>query len=170
MGGIKPEPVEILGLLEGLAAEAEGLARAGGNEFDFSPGPGLPPQLLVDAKRLRQVLINLLDNAAKFTQGGRVEFKVDVNQGPVPVTLIFSVRDTGPGMSASQLAVVFEPYRRADESAGFPGLGLGLAIARAIVEAHHGQITATDLSQRGGGAEFTLRLPRGTPPAIDPTE
>lgn len=161
LGGIKPEPVEILGLLEGLAAEAEGLARAGGNEFDFSPGPGLPPQLLVDAKRLRQVLINLLDNAAKFTQGGRVEFKVDVNQGPVPVTLIFSVRDTGPGMSASQLAMVFEPYRRANESAGFPGLGLGLAIARHWAERMGGEIVADSVP--GQGTTMRVLLPVDLP-------
>jgi signal transduction histidine kinase len=161
LGGIKPEPVEILGLLDGLAAEAEGLARAGGNEFDFSPGPGLPPLLLVDAKRLRQVLINLLDNAAKFTQGGRVEFKVDVNQGPVPVTLIFSVRDTGPGMSASQLAMVFEPYRRADESAGFPGLGLGLAIARYWVERMGGEIVADSVP--GQGTTMRVLLPVSLP-------
>ena len=161
LGGVKPEPVEILGLLEGLAAEAEGLARAGGNEFDFSPGPGLPPQLLVDAKRLRQVLINLLDNAAKFTQGGRVEFRAEVEPGPVPATLIFTVRDTGPGMSPSQLAMVFEPYRRADESAGFPGLGLGLAIARYWAERMGGEILADSVP--GQGTTMRVLLPVSLP-------
>lgn len=160
-GGIRPEPVELLGLLEVLAAEAEGLARAGGNEFVFSCGTGLPPQVLVDAKRLRQVLINLLDNAAKFARGGRVEFRVDAVTGPATAALTFTVSDTGIGMSAEQLAEVFEPYRRAESSSGLPGLGLGLAIARHWVECMGGTIRVD--SAPGQGTTMKVLLPLGLP-------
>lgn len=164
LGGIRPEPVELLGLLEGLAAEAEGLARAGGNEFVFSFGPGLPPQVLVDAKRLRQVLINLLDNAAKFARGGLVEFQVDAATSSTTealTALTFTVSDTGIGMSAEQLAEVFEPYRRAASSSGLPGLGLGLAIARHWVECMGGTIRVD--SAPGRGTTMKVLLPLGLP-------
>ncbi len=161
LGGIKPEPVDIHSLLEGLAAEAEGLAGAGGNAFVFSLGSGLPPQLLVDAKRLRQVLINLLDNAAKFTRGGRVEFRVDAITSSATAMLSFEVSDTGAGMSAEQLAVVFEPYRRAESSRSQPGLGLGLAIARHWVERMEGQILVD--SAPGQGTTMKVMLPLGLP-------
>lgn len=154
---IRSEPVDTQALLAGLAFEAEGLVLAGGNEFVFIPAPDLPPCIRVDSRRLRQVLINLLDNAAKFTRGGRIEFQIDADPGPAQARLVFTVRDTGPGMSASQLAVVFEPYRRADEAAGFPGLGLGLAIARHWAERMGGEIVAESLP--GQGTTMRVLLP-----------
>lgn len=158
---IRSEPVDTQALLAGLAFEAEGLVLAGGNEFVFIPAPDLPPCIRVDSRRLRQVLINLLDNAAKFTRGGRVEFRVDADQGPMTAKLVFTVRDTGPGMSAGQLAMVFEPYRRADESAGFPGLGLGLAIARHWAERMGGEIVADSVP--GQGTTMRVLLPVDLP-------
>lgn len=154
---IRCELVDTQPLLAGLAFEAEGLVLAGGNEFVFSPAPDLPPCIGVDSRRLRQVLINLLDNAAKFTHGGRVEFRVEADPGAAQATLIFTVRDTGPGMSTGQLAMVFEPYRRADEVAGFPGLGLGLAIARHWAERMGGEIVAD--SVLGQGTTMRVLLP-----------
>lgn len=158
---LRIESVETRVLLAGLALEAEGLVLAGGNQFVFSPAPDLPLCIRVDSRRLRQVLINLLDNAAKFTRAGRVEFRVEVDQGPAVTTLIFTVRDTGPGMNAGQLAVVFEPYRRADESAGFPGLGLGLAIARHWAERMGGEIVADSVP--GQGTTMRVLLPVALP-------
>lgn len=154
---IRSQPVETQSLLAGLAFEAEGLVLAGGNEFVFHPAPDLPPRIGVDSRRLRQVLINLLDNAAKFTRAGRVEFRVDADSMSSTPRLIFTVRDSGPGMSASQLAVVFEPYRRAAETAGFPGLGLGLAIARHWTERMGGEIIAN--SAPGQGTTMRVLLP-----------
>lgn len=154
---IRSQPVETPSLLAGLAFEAEGLVLAGGNEFVFHPAPDLPPRIGVDSRRLRQVLINLLDNAAKFTRAGRVEFRVDADSMSSTPRLIFTVRDSGPGMSASQLAVVFEPYRRAAETAGFPGLGLGLAIARHWTERMGGEIIAN--SAPGQGTTMRVLLP-----------
>lgn len=154
---IRSQPVETRSLLAGLAFEAEGLVLAGGNEFVFHPAPDLPPCIRVDSRRLRQILINLLDNAAKFTRAGRVEFRVDADAVSSTPRLIFTVRDSGPGMSASQLAVVFEPYRRAAETAGFPGLGLGLAIARHWTERMGGEIIAN--SAPGQGTTMRVLLP-----------
>lgn len=158
---IRSELVDTQTLLAGLAFEAEGLVLAGGNEFVFNPAPDLPPCIRVDSRRLRQLLINLLDNAAKFTRGGRVEFQIDADPGPAQATLLFTVRDTGPGMNASQLAVVFEPYRRADEAAGFPGLGLGLAIARHWAERMGGEIVADSVP--GQGTTMWVLLPVSLP-------
>lgn len=160
---IRSQPVETQSLLAGLAFEAEGLVLAGGNEFVFHPAPDLPPRIGVDSRRLRQVLINLLDNAAKFTRAGRVEFRVDADSMSSTPRLIFTVRDSGPGMSASQLAVVFEPYRRAAETAGFPGLGLGLAIARHWTERMGGEIIAN--SAPGQGTTMRVLLPVELPEA-----
>lgn len=154
---IRSQPVETQSLLAGLAFEAEGLVLAGGNEFVFHPAPDLPPRIRVDSRRLRQVLINLLDNAAKFTRAGQVEFRVDADAVSSTPRLIFTVRDSGPGMSASQLAVVFEPYRRTAETAGFPGLGLGLAIARHWTERMGGEIIAN--SAPGQGTTMRVLLP-----------
>lgn len=126
------------------------------------------PLVEFDAALMERVLVNLLENAAKY---GRPP--IEIRAGAEAQTLWITVRDHGPGLPATMRGrehELFDTFTRGERESATPGMGLGLAIARAIVEAHHGQITATDLSQRGGGAEFSLRLPRGTPPAIDPTE
>ena len=166
---IRPEPFETRSLLAGLALEAEGLVLTAGNEFVFHAAPDLPPRIQVDSRRLRQVLINLLDNAAKFTRAGRVEFRVDVDSVASRPRLIFTVRDNGPGMSASQLAMVFEPYRRTQEAAGFPGLGLGLAIARHWVERMDGEIAADSAPGQGTTMRVLLPLELPEPPVLQPS-
>lgn len=126
------------------------------------------PLVEFDAALMERVLVNLLENAAKY---GRPP--IEIRAGAEAQTLWITVRDHGPGLPATMRGrehELFDTFTRGERESATPGMGLGLAIARAIVEAHHGQISATDLSQRGGGAEFSLRLPRGTPPAIDPTE
>ena len=116
-----------------------------------------------DAGRLEQVASNLLSNAIKFTpEGGLVEVRLECDDRSVTLT----VRDNGPGIDASDLKSIFESFRQAD---GAPtrvnsGLGLGLAIARHIVEAHGGRIAARS-DGRGHGATFTVSLPRGDLPA-----
>lgn len=126
------------------------------------------PLVEFDAALMERVLVNLLENAAKY---GRPP--IEIRAGAEAQTLWITVRDHGPGLPATMRGrehELFDTFTRGERESATPGMGLGLAIARAIVEAHHGQISATDLSQRGGGAEFSLRLPRGTPPAIAPTE
>lgn len=115
------------------------------------------PDLLVDPRGLRQVLVNLLANAIKFTPPGGT---VTLSAVATPAgTLDFAVSDTGRGIPADRLDAIFEPFHQVDPqvtNAGH-GVGLGLAIARALVEAHGGRITA--VSMVGAGSVFTVALP-----------
>lgn len=157
LGAIRPEPVDLRRLFSGLAIEAEGLALANGNQFVWRYSENLPPRVLLDPKRLRQVVINLLDNAAKFTRNGRVELAIDAVASAETTMLTCTVSDTGMGMSADQLAEVFEPYCRAEQVKGLPGLGLGLAISLYWIE-HMGGSIAVD-SAPGQGTTMRVTLP-----------
>lgn len=158
LGAIRPEPVDVRRLFSGLAIEAEGLALVNGNHFVWRSGQNLPERVLLDPKRLRQVVINLLDNAAKFTRNGRVELQVDAVGSSETTTLICTVSDTGMGMSADQLAEVFEPYCRAEQAKGLPGLGLGLAIALYWIERMGGSIAVDSAPGQGTTMRVTLPL------------
>jgi signal transduction histidine kinase len=115
----------------------------------------LPP-VYADAERVHQVLFNLLDNAVRFTPpGGRVTVRASTRNGSVDV----AVADTGPGIASEHLPRVFERFYRVDpgRSRDEGGTGIGLAIARSVVEAHGGRIWAE--SQPGKGSVFTFELP-----------
>jgi PAS domain S-box-containing protein len=116
-----------------------------------------PPDDVVDADaaRLQQVIGNILSNAIKFTPHGR---QVDLRLERVHDKLQISVRDEGEGIEPSFLPHVFERLRQADASAKRSGLGLGLAIARHIIDLHHGDIRA-ESDGLGKGARFTVTLP-----------
>ena len=117
----------------------------------------VPAMISGDANRLQQVIWNLLSNAVKFTDsGGRVRVKVTRIGGAVEI----SVSDTGQGISKEFLPYVFERFRQADSTTTrhHGGLGLGLAIARHLVEIHGGTVNAESAGE-GGGATFTVRLP-----------
>jgi two-component system sensor histidine kinase BaeS len=119
---------------------------------EVSPGP----QTVGDADRVGTVIDNLLANALKFTpEGGRVT----VSAVPVADAWEVTVTDTGRGIDAADLPRVFDPFfRTADaEHDGLPGSGLGLAVARALVDGHGGTISVT--STPGAGSEFLVRLP-----------
>ena len=118
-----------------------------------------PPDDVVEADsgRLQQVISNMLSNAIKFTPSGS---QVDLRLERVDHNLQISVRDDGEGIEPSFLPHVFERLRQADASASRSGLGLGLAIARHIIELHHGDIRA-ESEGLGKGARFTVTLPIG---------
>ena len=119
---------------------------------EVSEGPCL---VQGDARWLQRVVGNLLDNAAKYTpSGGRVTVRTEATNGHVVVT----VEDTGPGISAKDLPRIFDRFYRADESRTHRGSGLGLSLARAVVQAHGGTIEAA--STPGSGSCFTVALPR----------
>lgn len=106
-----------------------------------------------DRRRIRQVLSNLLGNALKFTPSGSITVQAVCDQESVVV----SVRDTGPGVDAAHLPHLFDRYWQAKQS-NRAGAGLGLAISKAIVEAHGGRIWAE--SKTGSGTTFFFTLPR----------
>jgi GAF domain-containing protein len=122
--------------------------------FKVEVAPQLPPGR-GDGRRLTQVLINLVGNAIKFTDAGEVAIKADANNGSFYV----SVRDTGPGISATDQAKLFQEFQQADNAITRKkgGTGLGLAISKRIVEMHGGKIWVE--SQPGQGSTFSFTLP-----------
>ena len=110
--------------------------------------------LLADPMRLRQALGNLVDNAIKYTpRGGRVEVTARLEEGRVVV----AVSDTGIGMGPEELPRIWDRLYRSDRSRSQRGLGLGLSLVKAIVEAHKGEVRVS--SERGKGSVFTLSFP-----------
>jgi signal transduction histidine kinase len=129
--------------------------------------PDAPVSIQADADRIHQVLVNLLDNAIKFTpEGGRIVVRVSltgIGSGDASLfpCLLVSIRDTGPGIPADELPHIFERFYRGDRSrarTGADGAGLGLSIAKAIVEAHGGQIWVSSEPEKGAAFHFTLSL------------
>jgi len=121
------------------------------------------PLVQFDALLLERVLVNLLENASKYTPAGST---VTVSAEVVADRLDVSVSDTGPGLPKGQEEAVFQKFTRGDRESATPGVGLGLAICRAIVEAHQGRIVG--VNRPGGGARFTFSLPLGNPPQATP--
>ncbi|MDZ7862055.1 DUF4118 domain-containing protein [Acidovorax sp.] len=120
------------------------------------------PLVEFDAVLIERVLVNLLENAAKYGAP-----PIGVLAHAEPEALVLSVRDQGPGLPPGMqgdAALLFEKFTRGQAESATPGVGLGLAICKAIVDAHQGQIEARNAD--GGGAEFTLRLPRRPPPPL----
>ncbi len=129
-------------------------------QFIYQPSGKLPEGIISDEKRLRQVLINLLGNAVKFTDRGSVELQVKVDSNPSnfeTVRLRFSIKDTGIGMSPDQLEKIFLPFEQVGNSQHkAEGTGLGLAITQRIVEMMGSSIQAHSELGRGSRFEFEL--------------
>jgi two-component system sensor histidine kinase KdpD len=125
----------------------------------------LPPDLPlveIDAVLVERVLCNLLENAVKFSpRASPVELSARVGEDRIEV----SVRDHGPGVEPAQQTRIFEMFARGEKESATPGVGLGLAISRAIVECHGGTIGV--VNEPSGGARFTFTLPRGEPPPFE---
>jgi signal transduction histidine kinase len=138
------------------------IAAERGVDFAVEIGRDVPPTFIGDPDRLNQVVLNLLDNAFKFTpRGGRIRLAGACENS----TIVIEVRDSGGGIAPEQLGAIFQKYARARSSdgGGRGGTGLGLAIARGIVLAHGGMIEAW--SKTGEGSTFRVRLPLAGNPA-----
>lgn len=148
----------------------EQMAGSKGLRFVVDVAPDVPMGLCGDALRLSQVLNNLLGNAVKFTHTGsvRLEIKRVADAPPGGVRLTFAVRDSGIGISAEQLARLFEPFSQADASTTrqFGGTGLGLAICRRLADLMGGTLTVE--SQPGEGSCFAMTVPLGVSDAALP--
>ena len=130
--------------------------------------PNLPPQIIGDPTRLRQILNNLLSNAIKFTAAGRISFQVALRQqASQPAHLHIAVSDTGIGLTPEQAARLFQPFAQADESTtrNFGGSGLGLALCKRLVALMGGAMELS--SELGRGSSFSLDLPLAVPPSSD---
>ena len=136
---------EVAGLFE-LQAAAKGL------RFVYDTDGRLPEAVRADEKRVRQILINLLGNAVKFTRRGEVRLRVRHAREMAQ----FEVHDTGPGMSSGDVDRVFEPFARGQGGAEVTGTGLGLTIAKMLTDLMGGELTVR--STPGQGCVFTVRL------------
>jgi len=121
------------------------------------------PLVRFDAVLLERVLVNLLENAAKYTPPGSVVTLAAAVRGE---RLRVSISDNGPGLPRGREEAVFQKFTRGERESATPGVGLGLAICRAIIEAHQGSIVGSH--RPGGGALFEFDLPLGTPPVSAP--
>lgn len=121
------------------------------------------PLIEVDATLIERVLTNLLDNAAKYTPPSST---ITVRGAVAGDSMLLTVEDDGPGLPVADPEVLFEPFARGQQESAIVGVGLGLTLCRSIVAAHGGTIRA-DL-HKPHGARFEIRLPLGTPPAIEP--
>jgi len=141
------------GLAE-IARMFELQAAGRGIGFRFAVDGTLPAVVRADEKRLRQILINLLGNAVKFTAQGQVTLRVQHQREMAR----FEIEDTGPGMNADELARVFEPFERGSAASGMSAgsTGLGLTIARMLTELMGGEMAVR--STPGAGTTFTIRL------------
>lgn len=124
------------------------------------------PLLEFDAVLIERVLVNLLENAAKYTPPGTA---VRIAAKPSGSCVTLTIDDDGPGLPPGREEALFEKFERGTRESATPGVGLGLAICRAIVLAHGGRIRAENRIEQGrvAGARFTIELPCGTPPADD---
>jgi two-component system, OmpR family, sensor histidine kinase KdpD len=121
------------------------------------------PLLDLDAVLIERVLCNLLENAAKYTPTGST---IGIGAAPGARDAIdIWVEDDGPGLPSGKESEIFQKFERGQKESATPGVGLGLAICRAIVDAHGGTMRAEN--RRDGGARFVFSLPRGNPPVVD---
>jgi signal transduction histidine kinase/DNA-binding LacI/PurR family transcriptional regulator/CheY-like chemotaxis protein len=158
MGELKlvREPLDMARILEAVVLVGEQLARERGLEWQAQIPTDLP-LVWGDRTRLRQVVLNLINNAIKFTEKGSVTLKVTCADEHITLAVI----DTGLGIPPGELDVIFDEFRQSDRTAarGFGGLGLGLAICKRLVEMHGGKIKANSSGVEGEGATFSFTLP-----------
>ncbi|WP_443732307.1 HAMP domain-containing protein [Streptomyces griseocarneus] len=174
---VSPSRIALVQLVDYVEATFRPLTAEKGLDFSVRVSPELPATLHTDEQRLLQVLRNLLSNAVKFTDTGAVELVIRPAGADVPDTIreqlleagslrdadgemiAFSVTDTGIGIAASKMRVIFEAFKQADgtTSRKYGGTGLGLSISREIARLLGGEIDAA--SEPGRGSTFTLYLP-----------
>lgn len=152
--------VDIYEVTRRIAAIWTASARDKGLEVNFEIAPHTPQYVVVDATRIGQIAFNLLANAVKFTPSGSISLKLDGREAqPGRFELIYTVSDSGIGMSAETLKRLFNAFEQADSSISrrFGGTGLGLSISQKLAHMMGGEIEA--VSVEGKGSTFTLTLP-----------
>jgi signal transduction histidine kinase len=159
LGNLYLEPVS----LDELAANCKRLlgARADEAGIEVTIAPSTAPTVLADAARLEHALLNLMSNAIKFSPyGGRVTVAARARRGGAEIV----ITDGGVGMNSAELAMALEPFRQVDGSIGrrYDGIGLGLPVAKRLIEMHGGTLHIDSLPRRG--TSVTVFLPGRPPP------
>lgn len=162
--GLEERPFPIAEALTRMAGQVHARAAEKGLRMDWAVSDSLPPVLVGDERKFRRILLNLLDNAIKFTQAGGISVAVSVTEpAPAPdhpVGLTMTVQDTGSGIDPADLSRIFEPFERA--GTGLPaeigGTGLGLTIAKRLAALMGGDLQVDSEPGRGTCVTFTCRF------------
>ncbi len=150
---LQPKPIDFREFLQQIVRMIEVQARAKGIDFHYLPDAALPATVRADEKRLRQILLNILGNAVKFTARGAVNFRVRHAREMAT----FEIEDTGPGIPAAEIEHVFEPFVRGSTAQGaVGGSGLGLTISRMLTQVMGGELNVA--STPNVGSRFVIRL------------
>jgi adenylate cyclase len=157
---INPDNVNVAALVEEVVGTARSLADQNKNRLNVECPPDIGA-IVVDAMRLKQILLNLLSNACKFTKGGDVSLRVTTALLNGRKWMNFVVADSGIGMTPEQMSKLFAEFVQAEQTTArqYGGTGLGLAITRKLCTMMGGDVTVT--SESGRGSTFTVRLPAG---------
>ena len=153
---------DLITLVEGTSDILADEAQCKGLQFVTFIDPEVPRFLIGDSSRLRQILLNLISNAIKFTENGTVWVRVKALDENHPVTILFEVEDTGIGIATNLQESLFEPFTQVNGSLTrkYGGTGLGLSICKRLVDMMSGQITVNSTPGQGSTFSFTLPLPR----------
>ncbi len=153
---LEDAPYDIVALVEGAAELLAPRAQGKGLEIASYVAPNVPRILMGDGARIRQIMLNLAGNSAKFTQAGGIGLSVRV----VEENLVIEVADTGPGVPEDRRAAIFEDFEQADSSSArsHEGAGLGLAISRRLAERLGGSLTLARSGSQGSVFAFACRL------------
>ena len=154
---IHPGPLDMQAFIEGLAEQGRALCRQHGNHFAIEAGSPLPVRVWADGRRLSQVLLNLIANAAAFTRRGKVVLALASAPQGKHAALDFAVQDNGPGISANRQAGVFGAFQQDHRRQG--SVGLGLHIARNIVQNMDAELRLDSAPGRGARFSFQVVVP-----------
>ena len=155
-------PTKLLTLINDLNAGFELQAREKGIDYNCSYVGPIPRTIMTDALRLKQIVFNIVGNALKFTQRGRVDLLIYLSSDSDPQKLVLDVKDTGPGIASENIGKLFEPFSQADASTTrkFGGTGLGLALSRRLAQALGGDVILHNTSS-GRGSTFRITINPG---------
>jgi PAS domain S-box-containing protein len=166
-----PEPISIHALVQDICAIFSHKAIRKGITLNAHLADDLPPYLMVDEVRLRQILFNVVGNALKFTEVGTINLDVAIRRPPAspqqPISLVITVQDTGIGIAPEQQRRIFAPFTqsRGQSNRKYGGTGLGLAITRRLVDLMQGEIHLE--SELGQGSTFVFTFPQVDIPTAD---